>query len=85
MKRTYRVVATNEYKVTIDDELLPDDEWRSMFYDFYIMEQVVEHFVWNRKIKGWSDVEGFCGVPLADEVVIEEIDDWEFDTEEIKE
>jgi len=84
MKKTYRVRADIEYIVTIDDELLPDDEWRSVFYNFRTMEQVVEHFVWNRKIKQFRDVEGFCGVPLADEVVIEE-GDWEWDTEEIKE
>lgn len=84
MKRTYRVIATNEYKVTIDDELLPDDEWRSVFYNFHTMKQVAEHFVWNRRIQGWHDVEGFGGIPLADEVVIKDMDTWEFDTREVE-
>ncbi len=80
MKKTYEVTATGTFKITIDDELLPDDEWRSVFYNIRTMEQVAEHFIWNVGIQRWNilNVEGFGGVPLAAEIVILRPDEWEF-------
>ena len=46
-------------QVKVDDDLqdILTDEWRSVFYDIYTLEELARHVAWNRGVMRW-DVEG---------------------------
>ena len=83
--RTFEVTVTGTFRVELPEELLPDDEWRSVFYSIYTLEELAEHFVINRGIRGWrkDQLDGFCGVDLMEQVQVSDEYDWECDTREI--
>jgi hypothetical protein len=84
-RRVFEVEARGMITVTFDDSLLPDDEWRKVFYDITTLEQLAEFFAWNIGIQGSSGnmLDGFCDTPLAAEVRAVDDGDWEFEATEI--
>lgn len=82
MKRRFAITVSNDYIVTIDNSLTPDDEWRSVFYPFHNLSQLAEHVLYNRKIRGDTHVEGILPEDHDKFDIQEPGHGWEFDTVE---
>ena len=84
-RKTYEVRIVSIYEVTLDDSLLPDNEWRSVFYPFYDLADVASHILHNvlRFKQEPDEVEGFCGVAEAANVAIEQVVEQEYDATEV--
>ena len=61
-KRKYRVRFELETTVEFDDSLMPDDEWRSMFYPIHTEADLAEHLAYNFLFNGakLSRLDGFA-------------------------
>ena len=61
-KITKMVEVTTLVGVTFDDSLLPDDEWRSMFYDIKTPNDLAKHLAYNyaRNNARLSQLDGFA-------------------------
>ncbi len=46
-RQTLTVTIVSTVKLDLDKSLLPDDEWRSQFYDIRTMEEVARHIAYN--------------------------------------
>lgn len=86
MRRRFVVKGTIEIKVDFEEALMPDDEWRSVFYSIYTIEELAEHLAWNLGINKWSlsSLDGFADRPDKDAVLLD-VDVEFLEVEEIKE
>ena len=82
---TYRVTVVSRkcVDVTLDDSLIPDDEWRSQFHNIRTLEEVAEVFgrcyvLFGRRPER---LDGFYGVEAAKEVKLQEV--WAEEDEEV--
>lgn len=68
MIRKFVVQAEVEIEVEFNDELLPDDEWRTQFYEIYTLEDLAEHLAWNLGFNRGrlSMLDGFADRPDSD-------------------
>ena len=85
-KRTIEGDFAGFFRVSFDDSLLPDDEWRHTFYNINTLEDLAIYFCWNCGIHGARDanrLDGFCDVPHADEVRAVDMDMWDFEAKEV--
>lgn len=60
-KLTVTVIST--VTLDLDKSLLPDDEWRSHFYDIRTMEEVAKHVAYNiiaNRMSRISQLDGFA-------------------------
>jgi hypothetical protein len=55
--RFAKIVKNKLYVVDVDNRLLPDDNFRSVFYDFYTLKDIANHIIYNLH-KGFDFVEG---------------------------
>jgi hypothetical protein len=59
--------------IRIDKALLPDDEWRSAFYDIHTLEEMAKHIAWNYDVMNFSQIEG---IAAEDSDKYEIVDSW---------
>lgn len=61
-KRRFLVGGTVEIDIEFNDDLLPDDEWREVFYQIYTLEDLAKHLAWNLGIRNarLSPLDGFA-------------------------
>jgi len=62
MKKRYEVTVSCMATVEVDEDLLPDDEWRSHFYPICDMEDLARHLGYNFIINNCSlsQLDGFA-------------------------
>ena len=48
--RKFRVTVHRDYDVTIDEALMPDDEWRNAYFPFHTLREMAEFAAWNADI-----------------------------------
>jgi len=76
--RTFRVIFAAEVEVTLDDALVPDDEWRQFFYpSIRTAADVAEMFAFNylsNRVRP-EKLDGFYGVELAKQATFAH-EDW---------
>lgn len=60
-RERFALEFTLTVEVEINKSLLPDDEWRSVFYDIYTLKEMAEHIAWNRCVMRFpGQVEGIA-------------------------
>lgn len=47
MKRFYKGNKNFLVIIDVDERLTPDDNWRSVFYNFYTLDEIASHIVFN--------------------------------------
>jgi hypothetical protein len=57
-RKMFEVKVETTYRVAVDEALMPDDEWRSRFYDYRTLADMAGHIVWNECVLGFSHVPG---------------------------
>lgn len=58
-RQTFEVTVETVVVIEVDECLTPDDEWRSVFYDYHTLADMAEHIVWNRVVRRFEgQVEG---------------------------
>jgi hypothetical protein len=55
--RFAKVIKKKLYVIDVDNRLLPDDNFRNTFYDYFTLSDVAKHIVANLN-KGFKFVEG---------------------------
>lgn len=68
MRRRFVCELTIDIHVEFDDDLMPDEEWRSVFYPIHTIKDLAEHLAWNFGINNarLSDLDGFADRPDSD-------------------
>lgn len=87
-KRRFEVQYTVCVGLEVDDSLIPDDEWRSVFYgDIHTLSDVAQHIAFNHAAHAVDDIRCLDGFADRDDGLVEfEFCDWEHEeTREIKE
>jgi len=90
MRRSLDVTVTVTVRVTFDDSpmpngILPNDEWRRQYYDYYSVADVAEHLTFNfirNQVTDVRELDGFADQPPA-AVQFEQLGGWFFDVEEV--
>jgi len=55
------VEVRTRVRVAFEPDLLPDDDWRRVFYDIRTPEQLAEHFAHNRVVNGIQSLSALDG------------------------
>lgn len=80
-KQTFKVEVRAVVTVELDPSLLPDDEWREHFYPIKTLEQLAEHFAYNRVANGIEDISRLDGFADQEDSLVEM--DVEYDEAEV--
>ena len=84
MIRKFLVQGSIYVEVEFNDEIMPDDEWRSVFYPIHTLEHLAKHLAWAIGVNKWplSILDGWADRPDSDARASVDVD-WD-DVEEIK-
>ena len=57
-RKMFEVKVETTYSIDVDESLMPDDEWRSQFFNYQTLADMAGHIVWNKCVMGFSHIEG---------------------------
>lgn len=67
-RKMFEVKVETTYRIAVDEALMPDDKWRSQFYNYQTLADMAGHIVWNRCVMGFKYIEG---IPTEDHGMFE--------------
>ena len=47
-RKVFKVEVKMTYRVAIDESLTPDNEWRSLFFNYQTLAEMAGHIVWSK-------------------------------------
>ena len=69
-RRKFVVEIPTTVTVEFDSSLLPDKEWRETFYNICTLQQLAEHFAYNRIANGIEDISMLDGFADQEESTV---------------
>lgn len=69
-KQIFRVQVRTVVEVELDPSLLPDDEWRSQFYNIKTLEELAKHFAYNKVTNGITLISMLDGFADQDDSLV---------------
>ena len=57
-RKEFEVKVETTYRIAVDVQLTPDDEWRVGFYNYQTLADMAGHIVWNKYVMGFKYIEG---------------------------